>query len=165
MGFECRGIDILLVEKKLAGVFGRLMAHIHQATWLAAGMLLENTNVLLAFFFRARFHQHVDSQDDHLALALFLPDFRDAVSASSSVNSGMKMVCSRSGPVETMPILAPVSFSRKRRYSWAFFGSLVNSVIPSVDFCHPGIFSYTGSTFSKPVARAGTVSVFLPLIL
>src|SRR5215471_3125930 len=135
MGFECRGIDILLVEKKLAGVFGRLMAHIHQATWLAAGMLLENTNVLLAFFFRARFHQHVDSQDDHLALALFLPDFRDAVSASSSVNSGMKMVCSRSGPVETMPILARVSFLRKRINAWASSGSFGRTAKPSAGLC------------------------------
>src|SRR5437763_16537943 len=51
--------------------------------------------------------------------------------------SGNIMVWSRSGPVETIPILAPDSFSKNERYSCANFGSLSNSVIPSVEPIHP----------------------------
>ena len=57
--------------------------------------------------------------------------------SSAAANSGSTMVWSRSGPVETMPMRAPLSRSWKRRYSCAAWGSLSNSVMPSVDWRQP----------------------------
>src|SRR5262249_61629637 len=95
MCFQSRRIDVPLVEEKPARVFRGLVAHIHQATRLAAGMLLENPDIFLALLFRARLHQHVNLQNDHLSLALVLRDFAaEAVTARSSTNSRMQMVCS-----------------------------------------------------------------------
>src|SRR5258707_8654989 len=139
MGLQRALIFVLLIEEKFARVFHGLVPNVHQAAGLLARMLLENANVLLALLFHPRLHQHVNFQDDHFAFATFLPVF-DAASASSAVNSGRKMVCSRSGPVETIPIFAPDSFSRKCRYSCAFLGSLSKLVTLSVDFFQPGIF-------------------------
>ena len=50
-------------------------------------------------------------------------------------------------------------------YSWAFFGSLSCSVIPTVDWRHPGILVKTGSIFRKPQSWGGISSVDLPSIL
>ena len=74
------------------------------------------------------------------------------------------MVWSRSGPVETMPILAPDSRSRKFRYSCAGLGSRSNSVMPSVDAFQPFSLVYTGWIDSNPRMSAGMQSVSLPLI-
>src|SRR5258708_2877420 len=104
-------------------------------------MLLQNLNVLAALLFGAGFHKHIDFENDHFAFAPFcVALFSTGVMISVS-NSGRSIVWSRSGPVETMPIFAPLSRSMKRRYSWAFFGRSSKLAAPSVDFFHPGIFS------------------------
>src|ERR1043165_10224259 len=98
------------------------MADVHQAARLTARVLLQDANVFAALFFGPGFYQHVDLQDDHLAFTFFWAVVISAEFNISAANSGSSMVWSRSGPVETMPILAPLSRSRKRRYSCAFFG-------------------------------------------
>src|SRR5437764_15300794 len=131
-------VFILLVEHEPPWVLDGLVAHIHQAARLLARMLLHDAHELLAFFFCSGFRKHVNLHDDHFALACFWIAFGAANSAS---NSGKEMVWPRSGPVETMPILAPVSFSIKCKYSCACLGNLLKLTMPSVDFFQPGIFS------------------------
>ena len=45
------------------------------------------------------------------------------IASSMRVNSGMKIVCSRSGPVEMIAIFAPASRCTNSRYCLAFLGS------------------------------------------
>src|SRR5207245_11623164 len=85
-------------------------------------------------------------QNDHYLLIRFrflvVLTFRSAKVFNSSANSSTKIVCSRPGPVEIMPMRAPLSFSRKARYSRAAFGSFSSFVIPRVGVRQPGIFAY-----------------------
>src|SRR5580765_6670927 len=133
-------------------------------------MLMQNADVFAAFFFRAGLYQHVNLENDHLFFSTILQGLNPAILITftrpkgpffrhyfaftffcgaafsgalriSAANSGSSMVWSRSGPVETIPIFAPLSRSRKRRYSCAFFGRSSKPAALSVDFLHPGIFS------------------------
>src|SRR5882724_3828929 len=141
VGFQRRGVFILLVEKKFARVFHRLVADIQQAARFLARMLLQDADVLAALSFGTGLHQHIDLENNHLAFAPFRVAPLSVGVMISASNSGRSIVWSRSGPVETMPIFAPLSRSIKRRYSWAFFGRSSKLAAPSVDFFHPGIFS------------------------
>src|SRR5579872_6151396 len=138
VGFQSGGILILLIDQETARVLRGLMADIEQAAGLPAGMLLELAQILPALLFRAGLHGHIDFQNDHCALAILGLDTAAAISAS---NSGKRMVCSRSGPVETIPIPAPVCFSIKRRYSCALAGRLPKVEMPTVERFQPGSFS------------------------
>ena len=76
------------------------------------------------------------------------------------------IVWSRSGPVEIIPIFAPVSRSTGSRYSLAALGSFSNSVMPSVDEPQPfSLVHHTGwIALQNPRMSAGIRSVALPLI-
>src|SRR5260370_21212573 len=67
MGIERGLVFVLFVEKEFTRVLRGLVADIQQAARLPARILLKNTDVLLALFFRAWFHQHVNLQNDHLS--------------------------------------------------------------------------------------------------
>ena len=83
--------------------------------------------------------RHSYDKTQHIR-AFFLCGWRFSYAFSAWSNSGSIMVWSRSGPVETIPIFAPDSFSTNFKYSCASFGSLSNSVIPSVEAFHPFSF-------------------------
>src|SRR6185437_11559237 len=87
------------------------------------GQLLEHFRYFVAILGRKA---EADDQTDHS------PGFLSPHRANqayvcrppkASANSGRMMVWSRSGPVEIMPIRAPLSRSWKRRYSRAALGS------------------------------------------
>src|ERR1051326_1198381 len=141
VGLNSGFIFILLVEEEFAWIFRGLMADVHKAARLLARVLLQDANVFAAFFFGPGFDEHVDLEDDHRAFTFLCDAVFSAEFRISAANSGSIMVWSRSGPVETMPILAPLSRSMKRRYSCARLGSWSKLVMPSVDSFQPGIFS------------------------
>src|SRR5262249_31838261 len=132
-------IPVLLVEEKFARIFRRLMADVHQAARLFARVFVKDTNVLPALFFCAGFYQHVDLKNYHFNFTLLSEMGFAGALRTSAANCGSIMVWSRSGPVETMPIKAPLSRSINRRYSCAFFGRASKPAAPSVDFFQPGI--------------------------
>src|SRR5437868_686762 len=127
---QSRLVDILLVNENRAALPLHEVGNITDAPWFLPrrrGKVAQNlTNVVPVCLIK----RHPYDKTQHSG-----PFLLYAFSAWS--NSGNIMVWSRSGPVETIPILAPDSFSRNKRYSWASVGSLSNSVIPSVEAVQP----------------------------
>jgi hypothetical protein len=65
-------VFILLVKEEFPRILHRLVPEVHQAARLFARMFLEDADVLFALLLSAGFHQHIDFQNDHWILAIFL---------------------------------------------------------------------------------------------
>src|SRR5580704_7417754 len=132
--FQSGIVLVLFVNKKPARL-GLMPVHLikHAARFSARflSQLREQTsNVRFTTHLRHprhRQHDHRSLRSQIFACALV---FDPVNSRSFAANSSRKIVSSRPGPVETMPIRAPLSFSTKARYSRAAFGSFSSLVIP-----------------------------------
>lgn len=108
MGIESSIVFVLLINEEAGRILFVPMYLIHEASRFFARGLGELAKKFGHLGLVARFSLPCDSEDDH-QLAFDLAFFSCARKVAA--NSGMKMVCSRSGPVETIPMRAPVSFS------------------------------------------------------
>src|SRR6202795_1297261 len=135
---------VLFVNEEPARLGFMPMYLIQQAAGFLAGFLSQfgeqTDNIRLTTDLRHprhRQHDHRSLRSQIFACALVL----DPVNSwSFAANSSRNMVSSRPGPVETMPMRAPLSFSTKARYSRAACGSFSSFVIPWVEVRQPGIF-------------------------
>ena len=114
MRLQCSGIAIYLVDEEAARVVDMTMDHVGYTTGLltrSSLKLLENDG---HFVLASRMGHPGYGQHQHMSLlqrlSVGLP-----IASSIARNSGINMVCSRSGPVETMPTFAPDSFSTNSR--------------------------------------------------
>src|SRR5689334_23296695 len=120
---HCRFIVVLLVEAEVPRVLQRLLAYIEATARLLACKLLHLAPEFLRLLLGARTNCVIHNEYQHYFAAAFL---------NAPMNSGAYIVWSRSGPVDTMPVFAPVSVSTNLRYSCVRFGNFSNCVIPDV---------------------------------
>src|SRR5580658_4509812 len=152
------GVGVLLVEHDGVRIVLDLVRDIADASGLPAGRLSQLAQRFgdIGAIFLSKLH--ADRKADHSGTS-FRPgseiarllNFVYALRLErASAKSGSSIVCSRSGPVETMPMRAPLSRSWKRRYSRAAWGSLSNSMMPSVHSRQPFKVVNTGLIDSRP---------------
>src|ERR1039458_1194823 len=132
MAFQRLLVHILLVEHHRRGVTLHKVGDVVDAALLLARRQGELAQRFGDDAVISLLEPHPHGKADHPRIT-----FLRLYAFSASSNAGRVMVCPRSGPVDTMPMVAPDSRSRKFRYSCASFGSLSNSVIPSVDVFQP----------------------------
>src|SRR5690242_7065433 len=99
MRLQSSVIAVLLIDKEAPGLIFVSMHDIHQAPGLATRSGLQLAKDTGHFVFMARSGDPDNSQNNHAA-SYFFP----LRLSSTCANSGRNAVCSRPGPVETMPI-------------------------------------------------------------
>src|SRR5690348_13116495 len=137
MGLESRIILVLLVDEEPPRLSAMPVHLVGDAPGFLARFFGEFRKQLGRVCFAACFCHPGNCQNDHSpdSVAYFFPCARDlllAIDCRSARNSSTKIVSSRPGPVETIPIRAPVSAAMNSRYSRAAVGSFLYSVMPCV---------------------------------
>src|SRR5438552_10267567 len=145
MSFQ-RGIVLVLFTNEEAAGLGLVAVHlIHQAAGFLAGFLRQFAEDVGHLGFTSLFRHPRHSQNNHLrSVTSFYTRARawllfSVAPPSCATNSSTKTVCSRPGPVETIPMRASLLRSTNDRYSRASFGSSSIRVIPNVEVRQPGI--------------------------
>src|SRR5207245_5455152 len=141
-----RGIVLVLFINEEAAELGLVAVHlIHQAAGFLAGLLCQFAEDVGHLGFTSLFRHPGHRQNNHLrSVTSFYTRARawllfSVAPPSCTTNSSAKMVCSRPGPVETIPMRASLLHSTDEKYSRVAIGGFSIRLLPNVEVSWPAL--------------------------